>query len=166
MAADIKVMLDNAGNLADIFEVVKEAVRQSTGKSRGGLMLGLADMGNHPDGFFGAFFPVGTNIIVMNKIPLQRIKDTRPELYKPYAFHVLLHEYIHTLGYLDEGDVRQRAYDVSLGCLGADHLATRMAANITQFIPNIAYPTAAWQPKGFPIELVPDFDRSSVGYIN
>ncbi|TRZ90179.1 MAG: hypothetical protein D4R88_04115 [Methanosarcinales archaeon] len=34
-----------------------------------------------------AFYPVGTNVIVMNKIPLERIKETRPELYKPYIFH-------------------------------------------------------------------------------
>ncbi|KPQ42420.1 MAG: hypothetical protein MPEBLZ_03049, partial [Candidatus Methanoperedens nitroreducens] len=51
-------------------------------------MLGLANLGNHPEGFFGGFYPVGSNVIVMNKIPLERIKETRLELYKPYAFHV------------------------------------------------------------------------------
>jgi len=27
-------------------------------------MLGLANLGNHPEGFFGAFYPVGSNVIV------------------------------------------------------------------------------------------------------
>jgi hypothetical protein len=94
--------LENAKTLADIFEIVKDAVWVSQRKSRGGIMLGLANLGNHPQGFFGAFYPVGSNVIVMNKIPLQRIRETRPELYKPYVFHILLHEYLHTLGYLSE----------------------------------------------------------------
>ncbi|MFQ6061542.1 MAG: hypothetical protein ACE5KV_09700 [Thermoplasmata archaeon] len=62
---------------------------------RAGLMLGIADLGNHPRGFLGAFYPVATNIIVLNRVPLNWIKETNPELYKPYVFHVLLHEYVH-----------------------------------------------------------------------
>jgi len=46
------------------------------------------------------------NFIVMNRIPLERIKETRPELFKLFAFHVLMHEYIHSLGYLIEQLVR------------------------------------------------------------
>ena len=98
MRIDYKTRLDEAKSLADIFEVVKSLVLNSTGKCRGGLMLGMANLGNHPQGFFGGFFTTGSNVIVLNKIPLQRIKETRPELYKPYVFHVLLHEYIHSLG--------------------------------------------------------------------
>lgn len=165
MVSDISNLLENAKTLADIFEVVKLSVQQSIHKSRGGLMLGLADLGNHPAGFLGAFFPVGANIIVMNKVPLQRIKNTRPELYKPYAFHVLLHEYLHTLGYLDEADVRRRAHEVTSVCLGAEHLATKIAANVNAFFPNLVYPAAAWRPKEFQLELVQGFDRSSASYI-
>ena len=73
---------DNSKTLADIFEVVKAAVWDNQRASRGGLMLGIANLGNHPQGFLGAFYPVGANVIVMNKIPLERIKETRPELYK------------------------------------------------------------------------------------
>jgi hypothetical protein len=151
---DFSKYLDNAVSLADIFEVVKSAVQKSMGRSRGGLMLGLSDLGNHPQGFFGAFFPVGTNIIVMNKVPLNRIKETQPKLYKPYAFHVLLHEYLHTLGYLDEG------------VFGSKHLTTRIAENTARFFPNLVYPDMAWQPESLNIDLVDDFDRSSVNYIS
>lgn len=161
MRSDFKILLDNAKTLADIFEVVKSAVWKSKKAKRGGLMLGLADLGNYPKGFFGAFYPVGTNIIVMNKIPLQRIKDTNPELYKPYAFHVLMHEYIHSLGYLNEGEVRQMVYNISKELFGEDHYATKIAKDTTQFFPNLSYPDMAWQPENLRIELVEGFDRSS-----
>ena len=162
---DFKKFLENANTLADIFEVVKSAVVKSMGRSRGGLMLGLSDLGNHPQGFFGAFFPVGTNIIVMNKVPLQRIKDTQPKLYRPYAFHVLLHEYLHTLGFLDENTVRRMVYDISIELFGVKHSTTQIAKDTRRFFPNLVYPDMAWQPEDLQIELVEDFDRSSVNYI-
>lgn len=163
---DFPARLDGAHTLADIFEIVKEAVWNSRMKSRAGLMLGLADLGNSPQGFIGAFFTVGSNFIVMNKIPLERIQETRPELFKPFAFHVLMHEYIHSLGYLDERLVRQMVYDISKAVMGESHLATQLAHDPTCFIPNLAYPDLAWQPKDLRMELVEGFDRGSVCYIN
>ena len=62
--------LSSAKDLADIFELVKVVVRKTTGKERPGLMLGLANLGGGPQGFVGAFFPIATNIIVMNSLPL------------------------------------------------------------------------------------------------
>ena len=163
---DFPRRLDSARTLADIFELVKEVVWNSRMKSRAGLMLGLADLGNSPQGFVGAFFTVGSNFIVMNRIPLERIKDTRPELFKPFAFHVLMHEYIHSLGYMDEQLVRQMVYDISRAGMGESHLATQLAQDPTRFIPNLAYPNLAWKPKDFKMELVEGFDRGSVCYIN
>jgi hypothetical protein len=159
------MLLYNAKTLADIFEIVKAAVLESLGRSRGGLMLGLSDLGNHPQGWMGAFYPVGTNIIVMNKIPLERIKDTKPELYKPYIFHVLLHEYLHSLGYLDENIVRGKAHKITKAVFGEEHVATELAKDTTPFFPNLVYPDVFWRPKDLNIELVEGFDRGSVGYI-
>jgi len=155
----------NAESLSDIFEVVKTAVTETIGRSRAGLMLGLADLGNNPNGFFGAFHPVGDNIIVMNKTPLRRIRETQPDLYKPYAFHILLHEYLHSLGYIDEQQVRRMTYEITESALGKNHLATQIAADTARFIPHLSYPDVAWQPQDLDIELVRDFDRSSVSYI-
>ncbi len=165
MNTNFHARLENAKTLADIFEVVKAAVWESQRKSRAGLMLGLANLGNHPQGFFGAFYPVGSNVIVMNKIPLERIKETRPELYKPYIFHVLLHEYLHTLGYLSESGVRQMAYEITREVFGEEHLATKMAKDTTLFFKNFVYPNAAWQPDDMNLELVDGFDRGSASYI-
>ncbi|NPV61057.1 MAG: hypothetical protein HPY61_00210 [Methanotrichaceae archaeon] len=165
MMVEFCARLEEAQTLADIFEVVKAAVMKSTGQSRAGLMLGMANLGNHPQGFFGGFFTVGTNVIVMNKIPLHRIKETRPELYKPYAFHVLLHEYIHSLGYLDEGMVRSRVLQITRDSFGIEHLATQIASRPLDFMKHLVYPDAAWRPDDTRIELERDFDRSSVSYI-
>ena len=165
MKIDYGSRLDEAKSLADIFEVVKSLVLNSTGKCRGGLMLGMANLGNHPQGFFGGFFTTGSNVIVLNKIPLQRIKETRPALYKPYVFHVLLHEYIHSLGYLDDGEVRSKVHHITREALGDEHLATKMAANAEGFIKHLAYPDISWKPDDTGLELVEGFDRSSVSYI-
>jgi hypothetical protein len=165
MSTDYRIRLDEAKSMPDIFELVKSLVLKSMGKSRGGLMLGMANLGNHPQGFFGGFFTTGSNVIVLNKIPLQRIKETRPELYKPYVFHVLLHEYIHSLGYLDEVNVRSLVFAITREALGEQHLATQMAANAGEFIKHLAYPDVAWKPEDSGLELVQGFDRSSVSYI-
>jgi hypothetical protein len=44
MGKEFKNQLEEAETLADVFEVVKAAVLKNTGKSRGGLMLGMADL--------------------------------------------------------------------------------------------------------------------------
>ena len=152
--------------MPDIFELVKSLVLKSMSKSRGGLMLGMANLGNNPQGYFGGFFTTGSNVIVLNKIPLQRIMETRPELYKPYVFHVLLHEYIHSLGYLDEADVKQKVYKITKEALGEEHLATQIAADAKVFIKDLAYPGVSWKPEDEGLELVAGFDRSSVSYIS
>jgi len=165
MRSNFNIRLENARTLADIFEVVKAAVWESSGKSRGGLMLGLANLGNDPRGFLGAFYPVGTNVIVMNRVPLDRIKETDAKLYKPYIFHVLLHEYIHTLGYLGENEVREIVLEISKTIFGEEHLATMLAKNPTRFIPNLAYQGVSWQADDMNIEIVQGFDRGCTGYI-
>lgn len=160
--------LDSAKDLADIFELVKVAVRKTTGKERPGLMLGLANLGGGPQGFIGAFFPIATNIIVMNTLPLRRIKETDPALYKPYVFHILLHEYLHTLGIIDEAATRAKAYEISVKTFGKDHPVTQFAADLSRFVPKLVYPIYGWQPaEEYQLELVEGFDRSSTApYIN
>lgn len=160
--------LETAKDLPDIFEIVKTVVRRTTGKERPGLMLGLANLGGGPQGFVGAFYPIATNIIVMNSLPLKRIKETDPALYKPYVFHILLHEYLHTLGIIDEAATRQRAYEISVRAFGKDHPVTQFAADLSRFVPKLVYPVYGWQPQeGYELELVRGFDKSSTAsYIN
>ena len=154
--------LERTHDIPEIFELVKLAVRKNTGKERSGLMLGLSNLGGGPQGFVGAFYPVATNIIVMNTLPLARIKQTDPTLYKPYVFHILLHEYIHTLGIIDEEATRALALEISQKVFGPTHPATHLAIDLAHFMPNLVYPMAGWKPPENPsLELVKGFDRSS-----
>ena len=95
-------------NLIETFEEVKSAVQQNERRSRAGLMLGLQEIGASLEGFIGAYYPIASNIIIVNKTPLRRILETDKTLLKPYIFHVLLHEYIHALGFLDEETTGQK----------------------------------------------------------
>ncbi len=162
---DFKEIIDRARSLPDVFEVVKLAASQHLGRTRGGLMLALADLGNYPNGWFGAFYVVASNVIVMNKVPLMRIKDSQPHLYKHYAFHVLLHEYLHALGFVDEMRCRTLALEISRSLFGEDHVVTKIAEDVSRFFPHLVYPEAAWQPGELRFEIVPDFDRGNTGYI-
>ena len=114
--------LEETKGLSDIFELVKSGVRKVLGFGRAGLNLALSELGAPQGGFIGAFYPVGSNIIVMNKTPLRRLRETNPNLYKPYAFHILLHEYIHSLGMTDEQMTRKMAYEISRKLFGENHI--------------------------------------------
>jgi hypothetical protein len=159
----IERLLDRAEGLPEIFEVVKEAVRVSTGMSRAGLMLGLADLGGDAYHMVGGLYPAATNIIVMNRAPMaQLIKEK--EKYRSYCFHILLHEYLHSLGLMDEAEVRKRTYQISRKTLGEGHMATHMAVDLSRFLPYVVYGVAKEIDGEMDIELVPGFDRSSCCY--
>lgn len=103
-------------------------------------MLGLQELGSSLNGFIGAYYPVSSNIIVMNKSPLRRINDTNPKLFYPYVFHVLLHEYIHSLGFLDEKTTERKIYKISNENFGEHHIITQLSTNMKKFFPNLVYP--------------------------
>jgi hypothetical protein len=122
----IAIGKDGAEDFEEIFKMVKRAVKAFLGKERSGLMLVLADL--PPE--IGAFHSFGSNSIVMNRIALDAIRagakgDVEVE---SYIFVVLLHEYLHSLGYLDESQTRMLVYEICKGLFGRDHQATRMAS--------------------------------------
>jgi hypothetical protein len=156
--------LKESTSIPDIFEVVKEVVWKTIRRSRAGLDLGLVEMGNHPQGFLGAYYVSGSNIIVMNETPLKRIQETNPNLLMPYIFSVLLHEYLHSLGMFDEEEVRRLTYEISSEVFGEDSTITQISKDMRKFFPNFVYPDGAPQINE-PIKLVKDFDKSSIRYI-
>src|SRR5437667_107834 len=119
--------LDRSFNFSEVFQLVKKSVKTSIGKRRTGLMLGPADL---PE-YIGAFHQMGSNFIVMNRSLLDQVthlaKDRR--YLNAYVFYTLLHEYLHTLGYVDEGEVRRLTRQICARVLGPDHPATRLAAD-------------------------------------
>ncbi len=151
-------------NFIETFELVKDAVRRNEGRSRAGLMLGLQELGASQNGFIGAYYQVTSNIIIVNKTPIRRIIETNPKLLEPYSFHILLHEYIHSLGYLDEEVTKKKTYEITRKYFGEKHLATAISADINKFLPNLIYPVQGWLPmQDLPeIKLIKGFDRSSI----
>jgi len=144
----------------EIFSLVKEGVQEVTGRSRAGLMLGLADLGVKQNGFIGAFYPVGTNVIVLNKTPLKMIEAQKPDMLKPYVFHVLMHEYLHTLGVLNERHTELFTMKINEKIFGEEHPVTRMSFDFDRLFPNVVMPEIGMQlPTSPNIELVDDFER-------
>lgn len=156
--------LRDSQSLGEIFEIVKDSVKLVFGRERSGLMLGLAELGIDYGRFIGAFYPVGSNLIVMNKTALRMFKQKKPTIAKPYAFIVLLHEYLHTLGILDEAYTEALTHFVISEIFGENHNLTNFARNLRYYLPKLTFPTELY---GIPenIELVEDFDRSNLSYI-
>ena len=157
--------LSESDSLSEIFELVKIAVHESKGVRRPGLMLGLVDMGTSNEGFIGAFHPVGSNFILMNQTPLKKVSQKNPKLYKPYVFHILLHEYLHSLGMRDEDVTRKAVRDISKKLFGNKNVVTQMAKNFNKFFPDFAYPTSKLELGDLKITIVSDFESSSAPYL-
>ena len=131
--------LEKAKNIKQVFSLVKDAVRVTINESRAGLDLGFMELGNTPEGVTGAFYPVESNIIILNKTPLRRITETDQKLMKPYVFAVLVHEYLHSLGYLDEQSARALSYNICKEIFGQDHPSTQIALDLNKFLPYITH---------------------------
>ena len=136
---NIKKDFEKAKNVKEIFEVVKDSVNATLNESRAGIDLGLIDMGNTNQELLSAYYPMGSNIIVLNKTPLRRITQMKPELMKPYVFVILLHEYLHSLGYTDEESTRRLTVEIT-GKIFSGHVVTDMARDMRKFFPFLLYP--------------------------
>ena len=156
--------LKESTSIPDIFEIVKDIVWKTIKRSRAGLDLGLIELGNHPQGFLGAYYVSGSNIIVMNETPLKRIQETNPNLLVPYIFSVLLHEYLHSLGIFNERKVKELTYEICCEVFGENSVISEISRDMRKFFPNFIYPEGAPKIDG-PIKLVKDFDKSNIRYI-
>ena len=97
---------------------------------------------------------------------MDHIHTHNPDLYKPYIFFILLHEYLHTLGYHDEEACRIKTLEVVQDLFGSDDVIYAMAHNINAFLPEFSTMQYVWVPPQDPqIRYVHGFDRSSVTYI-
>lgn len=156
--------LRRAESFADIFSLVKRAVRIVFSRERSGLMLGLSELGVTNRGFVGAFYPVGSNLIVMNKTALSIIKENKPRFTKPYVFTVLMHEYLHTLGVLDEKYTEALTQFIISEIFGNDHPITSFVKNMRFYLPKLTYETPS-RSHSHEIELVENFDTENLSYI-
>lgn len=145
-----------------VFGVVKAAVEKTIHKRRGGLLLGLSYLPNQ----IGAFYQVGSNFIVMNKSLLEDVLKTRDrELINSYVFHIILHEYLHSLGFLDEQQTGELVQAITEEALGSEHPATLIAKHgISSMLPDIGrferHANRKWN-----LEIVQDFEVDDLDYL-
>jgi hypothetical protein len=167
---DFQAELEKSEDFGDVFEVVKRSVKEHLRKERGGLMLVLADLPLQ----LGAFHSLGSNSIVMNRGLLDRIVAAgHPQAkVKSFVYSILLHEYLHSLGLVEEEEVRELVRDVSIRTFGADHPAARVAVagpwSLLEHSPSkdlLLHREGEMQTGR--VELIKDFDRSqSASYIS
>ncbi|MDA4120789.1 MAG: hypothetical protein OK404_00095 [Thaumarchaeota archaeon] len=154
--------LTTAHGFDDIFEMVKQATELSLGMHRGGLTLVLGDIPNS----VGAYHQLGSNAIVMNRNILRIVEKLSKSKTKTnsYVFMILLHEYLHSLGYTNDKQVRDLGKRITGEFLGKKHLAAEMAVRpLDQFFPELDK-FAAFRDQG-DYETVRRFDTSSTPYI-
>lgn len=154
--------LATASSFDQVFELVKRASEQSLGLHRAGLTLVLGDLSNE----VGAYHEMGSNAIVMNRNILKVVwHSTRSRARRnAFTFMILLHEYLHTLGFSDEAQVRDLGKKISDRFLGEGHVAAEMAVkSFDQFFPQISR-YASFRDKG-QFETIQRFDSSSIPYI-
>jgi len=155
--------LDRCTDFSDVFKLVKESAQRALGRRRAGLMLYLARLPKH----IGAFHTLGSNGIVMNRTTLDMVTHGGRSMREinSYVYSILLHEYLHALGYVEEREVRKLVYDVSLETFGPGHPATEIAAKG----PSAMFPEVTLTepgPRTDDIEVVPDLERNSRNYIS
>ena len=155
--------------MPEIFKRVKKDVMNVYGRRRAGLSLGIVEMGMYRGGFIGGMhFSPGTDIVI-NKTPLEIILREKPfEIVWAYTYHILLHEYIHSLGILDEQQCRIITLKISEKVFkDAEHPAVILAKNgIGAYFPNLPliYAPPDLNPDGIPIEYIHNFDQESYDY--
>ena len=155
--------LKEANGYGEVWNTVKETVKDCLGKHRVGMMLFL----DHLPLQLGAYHSVGTNNIVLNKSLVEIVEatvDSRLEV-NAFVYSILLHEYLHALGYMSEHEVRRLVHRISRESFGKDHVATNLAEKSPWTLLQGAGIPSFVQSKG-QMEIVKDFDRSSQDYIS
>jgi hypothetical protein len=143
------------------FELVKSAVEDKFDMHRAGLSLILQGLPTK----LGAYHILGSNLIIVNKRILGIIKTYKSiEEYNSYLFMVLTHEYLHSLGIIDEIQVRKMTYALLVSLVGEQHLATKMARHQPwDLFPELSFFNDNSFEQKF--ELIKNFDKTTQSYI-
>jgi hypothetical protein len=156
------VELDSEMDYDAIFSVVKKTVKQVVHRERAGLGLALAEL----PPTLGAFWEIGGNYIVMNEAligAMTSLARNRTE-FNSFIYSILTHEYLHSVGFIDEGEARILTAKVAVESFGEDHPASIISS---------AGPWAIYSDllrvrggNGSGLKIVSRFDSDSTSYIN
>jgi hypothetical protein len=157
-----KSRIDEAKGFSGVWEIVKETVKASLGEKRLGMLLFLDDLPLH----LGAYHPLGTNNIVLNRrlVDIVEAVTKSKKMVNAFVYSLLTHEYLHALGHISEAEVRSLVYDVSRTCFGDDHIVTTLAEKSPwSLIKGI--PLNGITPTKQAMEIVKDFEKTKHRYI-
>jgi hypothetical protein len=154
--------INKAEGFSEVWEIVKDAVEDSLGEHRSGMMLFLDNLPLN----LGAYHPLGTNNIVLNRTLVEIVEAATKSkrLVNAFVYSLLVHEYLHALGHTSEAEVRRLVYEISRECFGEDHIVTRLAEKspwaLLRGVPlnGIEAPRRA-------MEIVKDFEKPNEKYI-
>ena len=154
--------LEKAEGYGEVWKIVKDTVKSILGKCRVGMMLFLDDLPLN----LGAYHSVGTNNMVLNKSLVEIVEATAKTKLEVNAFiyTLLIHEYVHALGYLSEDEARRLVYQISRSCFGENHVTTRLALNSPWSLLKGVSINGLTAPKGA-MEIVKDFEKPNPDYI-
>jgi hypothetical protein len=149
--------LNNAKNYAEVWKSVKETAEFALGKRRDGMMLFLDDLPLQ----LGAYYPVGTNNIVLNRALVEIVEASMSD--KPtvnaLVYNLLLHEYLHALGDLSETGVRREVVEVAKKSFGEQHIATVVACK-SPWVLLKDIPLGPYNAPKRAMEIVKDFEKT------
>lgn len=149
--------LDSAESYAQVWQIVKDTVEYSLGKKGGSVMLFLDDLPLQ----LGAYFPVGTNNIVLNRALVDVVEasiKSKPTV-NALVYNLLIHEYLHVLGQLSEIEVRRMVIDIARKCFGDEHAATELAQKSVWFLLK-DIPLGQFNAPKRVMEIVKDFEKT------
>jgi hypothetical protein len=154
---DLGMRLSRSLDYDGVFAIVREAVRRTLHLDRPGLGLGLSQL----PASVGAYWPVTGNLIVLNEglVTAMRSHAKSTLEFNSFVYVILAHEYLHSLGYLGEPEVRRATAWVTEAAFGPNHLATSLAQGDLWKL----YPFLQEAPGGDGrfVKVVRGFDRES-----
>jgi len=154
--------INKAKGFSEVWEIVKDTVRDSLGEHRVGMMLFLDNLPLH----LGAYHPLGTNNIVLNRTLVEIVEAATKSkrLVNAFVYSMLVHEYLHALGHVPEAEVRSLVYRISRECFGENHIATRLAEKSPWALLRGISLRGIEAPKRA-MEIVKDFEKPNEKYI-
>lgn len=161
-AAKYRSRIDKAQGYSEVWEIVKDSVKDVLGEHRVALMLFLDDLPLQ----LGAYHPLGTNNIVLNRALVQIVEAATQstKLVNAFVYSLLLHEYLHALGHVPESEVRPLVYEVSASCFGDDHIVAVLAKKSPWTLLK-GVPLGRIDAPKRVVEIVKDFEKSTQRYI-
>lgn len=154
--------LNRAEGFSEVWEIVKDTVKDTLGEHRRSMLLFLDSLPLH----LGAYHSLGTNNIVLNRTLVDIVEATTEskQLVNAFVYSMLIHEYLHALGHVSEAEVRSLIYRISKECFGEDHIVTKLAEQSPwALLRNV--PLGDVQAPKRAIEIVKDFEKPNDEYI-